>query len=159
MTQLILADEKATLNCGVKFAKGCLPHLQAMQCALVIYLIGDLGAGKTTFCRGFLQGLGVTAAVKSPTYTLVEEYPLKAITLYHFDLYRLMDSEELEYMGIRDYFTKAAICLIEWPENGAVLLPKADLTLRLDYYGQQRQLRAEAETASGQSILANLDNG
>lgn len=159
MIQLILSDEKATLDCGVKFAQGCLPLAESMQSALIIYLIGDLGAGKTTFCRGFLQALGVKGAVKSPTYTLVESYQLKDVTVYHFDLYRLLDPEELEYMGIRDYFDKTAILLIEWPENAAAFLPKSDLSVTLQYVGYKRQLLIEAGSERGQSILASLTHG
>jgi tRNA threonylcarbamoyladenosine biosynthesis protein TsaE len=118
-----------------------------------IYLHGDLGAGKTTLVRGLLRGLGHSGAVKSPTYTLVEPYDLAGRTVYHLDLYRLGDPEELEWIGIREIFAPGHLCLVEWPERGRGALPEADLQLDLEYAGAGRRIRADARTARGREVL------
>ncbi|MEI6709126.1 MAG: tRNA (adenosine(37)-N6)-threonylcarbamoyltransferase complex ATPase subunit type 1 TsaE [Methylococcales bacterium] len=110
----------------------------------VIFLQGELGAGKTTLVRGFLRGAGFMGAVKSPTFTLVEEYNLGERKIFHFDLYRLSDPEELEWIGIRDYFSKNCLCFIEWAERGIGFLPTPDAVISLAVQGLGRNLTLES---------------
>ncbi|MHB1948641.1 MAG: tRNA (adenosine(37)-N6)-threonylcarbamoyltransferase complex ATPase subunit type 1 TsaE [Gammaproteobacteria bacterium] len=146
-----LPDESATLAFGSQVAILCPP-------ATILFLYGNLGAGKTTFSRGFLRGLGYEGTVKSPTYTLVEPYQFKDVIVYHFDFYRLHDVQELEYIGIQDYFTQTAICLIEWPDNGAGMLPPADLSCYIEPIGSGREIKLIAHSAKGKDILKWLRN-
>lgn len=110
----------------------------------VIFLQGDLGAGKTTLVRGFLRAAGFIGAVKSPTFTLVEEYNLAERKFFHFDLYRLNDAEELEWMGIRDYFSPNTLCFIEWAERGQGFLPTPDAVISLTVQGTGRELNLDS---------------
>ena len=122
--------------------------------AVCVYLDGDLGAGKTTFSRGFIQSCGFDGVVRSPTYTLVESYSFRDYKVYHFDLYRLLDPEELEYMGISDYFAKGAVCLIEWPQKACGFIPKADITISFDYAQQSRRTVIESSLLTDDDIKA-----
>ena len=123
---------------------------------VTLYLNGPLGAGKTTLSRGIIQGLGHKGKVKSPTYTLVEEYRLQDKNIYHFDLYRLNDPEVLEFMGIRDYFTENSICLIEWAEKGQGLLAEPDLLVNIDYANNARNVQLIAKSKLGNNIIKHL---
>lgn len=145
-----LFQEADTLTLGKK-----LSH--TMCAPLVVFLHGDLGAGKTTFSRGLIQALGHKGTVKSPTYTLVETYQFESMQVFHFDLYRLSDPEELEYMGIRDYFGEGCLCLVEWPEKGYGFLPRADLELTLQHDKLGRQVSIQANSEKGQLILERLE--
>ncbi|PIE83685.1 MAG: tRNA (adenosine(37)-N6)-threonylcarbamoyltransferase complex ATPase subunit type 1 TsaE [Candidatus Contendobacter odensis] len=122
----------------------------------IIFLSGDLGAGKTTLVRGLLRALGHEGAVKSPTYTLLESYQLADWQLFHWDLYRLADPEELEFLGLRDQLDSEAVLLIEWPDHGYGELPAADLRIELQYAGQGRHCRLEALSWKGKTLLARM---
>ena len=123
--------------------------------AVTIFLQGDLGAGKTTCSRYFIQALGHNGAVKSPTYTLVESYPLPLGPVHHFDLYRLRNHQELEEIGFRDYMVPGSLCLIEWPERLKGLLLTADITILLQTNGtEHRQITLTAHSNQGNAILA-----
>ena len=119
-----LADEAATLQAGRDFAK-------QLSAGMTVYLHGDLGAGKTTFVRGVLQGLGHEGKVKSPTYTLVEPYDLANFQVYHFDCYRFVDEYEWDAAGFSEYFNEMSVCMVEWPEKAGTLLPKPSFDVEL----------------------------
>ncbi|MBJ7537540.1 tRNA (adenosine(37)-N6)-threonylcarbamoyltransferase complex ATPase subunit type 1 TsaE [Marinomonas transparens] len=139
--------EEAMEGLGASFAS-------VLNTGGVVYLEGDLGMGKTTLVRGVLHGLGYVGPVKSPTYTIVEPYEIKTLEAFHFDLYRMADAEELEYMGIRDYFSESSLCLIEWAEMGRGVLPEADLVVRLSLIRQGRKVLIESQTEKGHTALA-----
>ncbi|MGE8179700.1 tRNA (adenosine(37)-N6)-threonylcarbamoyltransferase complex ATPase subunit type 1 TsaE [Pseudomonas fluorescens] len=146
---LYLADEDAMVTLGNRIAQVTNGHG-------IIFLDGDLGAGKTTLSRGIIRGLGHVGAVKSPTFTLVEPYEIGDIRAFHFDLYRLVDPEELEFLGIRDYLEDDALCLIEWPQKGAGFLPKPDLTITISPHDSGRSLNLSPQGLRGESWCAAL---
>ncbi|MGH8201931.1 MAG: tRNA (adenosine(37)-N6)-threonylcarbamoyltransferase complex ATPase subunit type 1 TsaE [Steroidobacteraceae bacterium] len=123
---------------------------------LILYLTGDLGAGKTTLVKGFARACGITAPVRSPTYTLVNAYEADTVTLVHLDLYRLRDPGELEHLGLREWARGDCLWLIEWPERAAELLPHADLTVRLAAGPEAHQADIRAVSAAGVAWLARI---
>lgn len=124
----------------------------------IVFLHGELGAGKTTLSRGILRAYGHAGAVKSPTYTLVEPYELPEATLFHFDLYRLQDSMELELMGFRDYFRDDALTLVEWPERGSGMLPRADLDVHILAINGGRKVTLTVLSDRGRSVLERMQS-
>ncbi len=134
--QRYLDSTEATEQLGAELFK-------SVPSKCLIFLQGDLGAGKTTLARGFLRAAGYNGTVKSPTYTLVEEYMVDGRKIFHFDLYRVVDPEELEWIGIRDYFDQDSVCFIEWPDNGKGFLPKPDIIITLKPQGLARSVNLE----------------
>lgn len=130
---------------------------EAATAAITVYLSGDLAAGKTTLARGYMRRNGHHGAVKSPTFTLVESYTLDTRAVHHFDLYRLEDAEELEYIGLDEYFEAGADCLVEWPGRGYGALPLPDLDIQLEVRGGVRRARISAATEYGEKLLENTD--
>jgi tRNA threonylcarbamoyladenosine biosynthesis protein TsaE len=142
-------DEPGLIQLGAGLA-GCL------RAPLVIYLQGDLGAGKTTLSRAMIQALGHAGRVKSPTYGLLEHYQLPALEVLHLDLYRIGDPGELEFLGLEDLVDERTVLLVEWPERGSGHLPEPDLTIVLEHSGDARFVYLEAHTAGGGSVVAAL---
>ena len=148
-SEVSLADEADTVEFARRFGR-CLDGHG------LIFLQGELGAGKTTFCRGILRGLGHQGAVKSPTFTLVEPYQLGDVAVFHFDLYRLGDPNELEYIGVDDYLDSRGLVLVEWPERAEGYLPDSDLTLSLQVQDHGRRLTIKANSNHGERVIRQL---
>ncbi len=148
---VFLANEVASVVFGSKLAAAC-------QGRGLVTLSGNLGTGKTTLSRGIIRALGHSGAVKSPTFTLVEPYELSETRIYHFDLYRLEDPEELEFIGLWDYLDQDALVLVEWPEKAFGVLPPADLALDLAIQDNGRRVAFAAHTSRGRDIVKALAN-
>ncbi|NOQ94563.1 MAG: tRNA (adenosine(37)-N6)-threonylcarbamoyltransferase complex ATPase subunit type 1 TsaE [Methylophaga sp.] len=144
--KLYLESESDTLKLGAQIAQHC-PSQQ-----FTIHLEGDLGAGKTTLTRGLLRQLGHKGNVKSPTYTLVEHYSLKDRAIFHFDLYRLTDPEELDYLGLDDYLSHNSLCIIEWASQGGDFLPKPDLIITLSYQNHSRNAELTVSSPAAKAL-------
>lgn len=143
---IVCVNEKEQMALGAQLS-------QAMEAPCIVFLDGNLGAGKTTLVRGFLRERGYSGPVRSPTYTLVEPYPLGHETIYHLDLYRLSDPEELEYLGLRDMLQSTSILLIEWPGQGEGWLPPADLVLQIQHQQAGRKILLQGKTEKGWDIV------
>jgi len=148
-TVLFLGTEADTLSLGARLA----PCLHG---GMLVCLSGELGAGKTTLARGIIRALGHTGRVKSPSYALVEPYKLSRLYLYHFDFYRFKGPGELAEAGFREHFNADTLCLVEWPENAAGLLPVADLTIAIAAAGPGRQVEIGSGTEAGRLCLKSL---
>jgi tRNA threonylcarbamoyladenosine biosynthesis protein TsaE len=148
-----LPDERATAAFAARLAG------MADGDGAVIYLHGDLGAGKTSFARAFLQSLGVGERVKSPTYSLVESYQLGTRTAWHLDLYRIADPGELEWLGLDALSDPEALVLVEWPERGTGALPTPDLQIDLAYAGAGREAQVMPRSPRGERLLERLSTG
>lgn len=144
-----LVNEAATQEAAGRLARQLVP-------GLLIFLHGELGAGKTTFARGILHSLGYAGKVKSPTYTLVEPYDLPLFTLFHFDLYRLLHPDELFHLGIEEYVSPYSVCLVEWPEKARSVLPPADLNIYLLRLETAHHLRVVSHSEKGEAILQKV---
>ena len=145
---LVLKDLHGTQELGRKLAQCC----SNLESSCVIYLIGDLGAGKTTLAQNFIGYFGFDK-VKSPTYTLVESYQNESIDIHHFDCYRLSDPEELEYIGIREYLKPNSLQLIEWPELGKGAIAHSDISINISGSGDIRTVNITSQTKTGKLIL------
>jgi tRNA threonylcarbamoyladenosine biosynthesis protein TsaE len=150
MTKFLPA-ESDTLAFGAALAPILRP-------GMVITLSGELGAGKTTLARGILRGLGYDGRVKSPSFALLEPYNLSRLYLYHFDFYRFGDPRELGEAGLREYFNPESVCLVEWPEKAAGVLPAADLRIRMKVDRSGRLLEMDADTETGRRCIQELEH-
>lgn len=156
-SEFALADEGATARLGAALAHAITVERGAIAASgLVVALSGELGTGKTSVVRAMLRALGVTGAVRSPTFTLLEPYVVSSLNFYHFDFYRLADPEEFSLAGFRDMFGPAAVCLIEWPDKAAGHLPTADLRIALRPAGPGRHASLTAATQLGAACLHRI---
>lgn len=153
--QITLSEEADTAAVAQQFAMQLVEE-SMVERGMMVYLEGDLGAGKSFFCRALIQTFLPNQRVKSPTYTLVETYESPVATLLHFDLYRLCDPEELEFLGVRDLLTPPYVALVEWPSKGEGYLAEADILLRIEVGAVGRTLMISATNAEAQSFVNKL---
>lgn len=149
ISPIFLSDEDATVAFGRQLADACGGQG-------LLTLSGNLGTGKTTLSRGLIQSMGHSGAVKSPTYTLVEPYELGETRIYHFDLYRLEDPEELEFIGLWDYLGGDSLVIVEWPEKAFGVLPAPDLEIKLDIKDRGREISLTPHTPRGEAICQKI---
>lgn len=151
-------SEDATESLASQIAQYCVTSGESdpQDQSWTLHLIGELGAGKTCFSRGFLRGCGHSGSVKSPTYTLVEPYELDQLSIYHFDLYRLADPEELEFMGFRDYQSSNTINLIEWPQRGQGFVSEPDVIITIEFTAKGRNIRVEGRSPRAMGLIQKL---
>ncbi len=147
--RVVVDDEHAMLALAESMA-------QRLRPGQLLYLQGDLGAGKTTFVRGLLRGLGYRGHVKSPTFTLVEHYEAADLVIYHLDLYRLESPEEIESMGMRDYVSGTGVCVVEWAERGEGILPSPDTRIVIHHDGDRRIVDIDCYTEVGRELCGGL---
>lgn len=145
-----IVGESAQEDFGRALADLCVPPL-------LVYLDGELGAGKTTLVRGLLRGLGHAGRVKSPTYTLVEPYEIGDLRVYHLDLYRVADPEELDYLGLREMLAESALVVVEWSRRGLGWLPEPDIRIAIEHAGEGRKIALTAVGAPAERIVERLD--
>lgn len=147
---MLIRDEKEMRRFGARLIAAC-------EHGGVITLKGELGTGKTTLVRGALESQGIDSGVRSPTYTLVEYYPLDRFAVAHFDLYRLADPEELEYLGFRDYLNSQTLCLIEWPQRAETYLQAVDLEIGIEYDSEGRRISLSPQTEWGRLLVSRVN--
>ncbi len=156
-----LTDDDATVAMGQLLARvtsdGVSEPVRRRCLGGRLFLHGDLGAGKTTLTRGLLRGYGHTGAVKSPTYTLVEPYEDTRYSIYHFDLYRMNTPEEVEFLGVSEYFEETNLCVVEWADKGRGFLPPPDLDITLENEGSGRRIHWQARSPKGLAMATRLD--
>ena len=149
MIEIVVDNEIAMLVLGRHLA-------ELLKGSGSVFISGELGAGKTTLCRGMLHAMGHIGAVKSPTFTLVEPYEIGGIEVSHFDFYRLSDPGELDYIGIDEYFTRKGLCLVEWPEKADGHLPEGDLEITIDVWGEKRNISIQSMSVDGETVCEAL---
>lgn len=149
ITAIELRNEAASDRFAVQLARCITPNL-------LMTFSGDIGTGKTTIIRTLLKTLGVKAAIKSPTFSLVESYSIGGMQIHHFDLYRIQHEDELDYLGFRDYFSNQNVCIIEWAEHAGKVLPKVDIRFNLSIKGAGRSLQMSVGSEAGEKMLTCL---